>query len=160
MNINCVTFSFVIIAVVSVFGLWNVWIATSERVTYQTFCWKGLYWRGWEVTYSVAWFLFIPSFGYPHAGLCHQGQGPKTVEATIPTFTLILPLSRSTIIVRALFPKVVYCIFPSEWAINSNTCSHINRQILYVYFNVSLFSWEVYKTIIGGHLARVGQKGL
>jgi hypothetical protein len=24
-----------------------------------------------------------PSFGSPHAGLCHQGQGPKTVEATI-----------------------------------------------------------------------------
>jgi hypothetical protein len=26
---------------------------------------------------------FLLSFGGPHAGLCHQGQRPKTVEATM-----------------------------------------------------------------------------
>jgi hypothetical protein len=39
--------------------------------------------RDQEGTNSIAGFLFIPSFGGLHAGLCHQVQGPKMVEATI-----------------------------------------------------------------------------
>jgi hypothetical protein len=38
------------------------------------------------VANSIAWFLLIPSVGGPHSGLCHKGQGPKMVEATIPFF--------------------------------------------------------------------------
>jgi hypothetical protein len=39
--------------------------------------------REWKVANPLATFFFLPSFGGPHDGLCHQGQRPKTVEATI-----------------------------------------------------------------------------
>jgi hypothetical protein len=45
-----------------------------------------LEWKGRGGVISIAQFLSIPSFGGPHTGLCHQGQGPKTIEATISLF--------------------------------------------------------------------------
>jgi hypothetical protein len=79
----------VYIASAGVFGLWNVWIVTSEQVTYQKF--PGRDWserRPEEGTHNCL--VPLHSFiRWSACWFCHQGQGSKTVEATInPTIDL------------------------------------------------------------------------
>jgi hypothetical protein len=55
--------------------------ATLEQVTYQKFSGRD----GWEERgVKGANNCLLTSFHGLHAGLCHQGQRPKTVEATMP----------------------------------------------------------------------------
>jgi hypothetical protein len=73
----------------SVFGLWNVWIGTPKRITYQKFAERvGKEGNGKEGRGKPSYPLPLPSLlGGPHARLCHQGQWPKTVEATILSYS-------------------------------------------------------------------------
>jgi hypothetical protein len=41
--------------------------------------------RGGKSTFNCFLPSFIHSFSGPHPGLCHQGQRPKTVDATVLT---------------------------------------------------------------------------
>jgi hypothetical protein len=58
---------------------WNLGASHIPEV-----CWKGLKGReGDKLNGLPPLFFFLPSFSALHAGLCHQGQRPKILEATI-----------------------------------------------------------------------------
>jgi hypothetical protein len=98
-----------------VFGRWSIWIRTSEQVTYQKFAGmdeRDTKERGDE-TNLIASFPFLSSFRYPHTGLFHQGQRPKTVEATVLS-RWDFKFSRRRVWCSEL-SSGIYCCVKSSW---------------------------------------------